>query len=734
MLNSKKVKFYILLSFLFQISLNEMYVYDVSTFLNAIKQIEISEEDSKNIIYNLQLILERYVYLDILKKPPQPQGNKDYYNTLDLSNTLSQINTEKRPLYEFYRDVKIVINFCQDLHLNINLKKELLSGLSLENTLFVSPYILSIEGGEVYAIPFNAEYFSQTAEDEELIKAINDNYGTPIDSINGLDPIEYIQHFNGDFMMLKSPQAQFILNQRSIPMTQVMVFPFEIYDLTDIKIKFRNQNSEVSFYYKVVYDSNSESFLSKYFILPEKNENNFNNIKMYKQKDFLYKTKKYSNRKLNEIKWDKEYADGQLKCRVDEENKLNIIYQSSFTLPEDEAIDVLTECFESFYKNDYKIVVIEQFNVGGKVLIADVFKELLILNQPSIDYASYRYNDDVRNNVAINNPMKDIETCNINSSYYIFDKPYVEDDYETSVYGEKIKHRRTQIFDISFAEQNNYTYYKNKKNLRKPHEIIIFTDGFSYSATSIFIKGIQLNGGAIIVGYGGNPREDNFDSSQGPSPVFSTEHAEDQLSKNIESYGLTLTYPIMEVFSKLDNEKDTEANYPLEYQINPIDERVQLFNSYDDTIYQEFIDKALEIFKKYENKCNSKNKNLLFITEKCKFDDSKMHGGYQCNDDGVWNTKSCIPSYCDTGYYFDRINKKCIKNACLKDNENENKNKKNKLFLILAIVSFGIFLIFLIAFIVCTVIGGFNNKYYLLIPITLFLMSCAAFTILYFII
>lgn len=728
MSNSIKLICCILLSFLFQISLNEVFIYDIKEYLNAIKQIKISEEDAKNLIDNLTKILERYVYLDILKNPPQPPGYNDYHNTIYLIDELSQINIENRNLYDFYRELKMYINYCQDLHLNINLKKEFYSGLSLENSLFVSPYILSVENGEVYANTINEEYFRQTEEDQELIKIINENYGIPIDSINGKDPIKYIQNFNGYFMKLKSPQAQFVLNQRSIGLSQVMAFPFDIDDLTDINIQFRNKNSEISFYYKVVLDSNSENFLSKYFILPEKNKKNFNDLKMYIPKDFLFRTRKRANRKLDEIKWDREYAEGQLKCRVDKINKVNVIYQSSFTLPENETIDVLTKCFESFYKNDYKIVVIEQFNMGGKVLIADVFKEFLILNQPSIDYMSYRYNNEVRDNIAIINPMKDVKSCNINSSYYIFDKNYVEDDYGINKYGYKIKHKRTQIFDSSFAESNDFIKYKKKKNIRKPNEIIIFTDGFSYSATSIFIKGIQLNGGAIIVGYGGNPNENDFDSSQSPTPVSSTENAEDQLSKNIESYGFTLTYPIMEMFSKLDNDKDTETNYPLEYQINPIDERFQIYNSYYDGLYQEFIDKALETFKKYETKCNPKNKNLLLISDSCKFKDKKMHGGYQCDTDGTWNKKTCVASYCDNGYYFDRVNKQCIKNACVTI-----KDEKNKLFLILAIVSFGIFLAFLIAFIVCAVIGGFDSKYYLFIPITIFLISFGVFIILYFV-
>ena len=37
---------------------------------------------------------------------------------------------------------------------------------------------------------------------------------------------------------------------------------------------------------------------------------------MYKPKDFSFKTNKNNNKKLDEIKWDKDYAEGKLKCRV----------------------------------------------------------------------------------------------------------------------------------------------------------------------------------------------------------------------------------------------------------------------------------------------------------------------------------------------------------------------------------------------------------------------------------
>lgn len=720
---------YILLSLLFQISLNQQInIYEISELFDKLEKVMIHENEIKDLISNLTQILERYVYIDISKYPPQPDGKDNYHNAVDLIKELNETNTDERPLYDFYRELKLIISKCQDLHLSINLKKEFEAGLSFLNTVVVAPYLFEIEGGKVYSIAVNENVFSQTQKDMDMINSLKSIEGTPIESINGETPLEYIRNFNAGHRRLKSPQSQFVLNQRIISMIELINFPFEKSHLTNIKIKY-DGGLELNTYYKAINVNDAtktESFLSQYFILPKKHEPF--NLNMPLPRNFLFKAKRQVNRRLDEIKWDREIEDGQLKCRVDEQNKVNVIYQSSFYPSDIEGgAKFFEKCFESFYKNDYKIIVIEQFNGGGYVVLADLFKELLNLHQPSIDYMSFRYNNDVKNYIAKALSYKEVETCKMKRGDKIFNSDYVEDYYGINELGDKIKHRRTKIFDFSLLPENDYIKFKKNQNIRKPHEIIIFTDGFSYSATSIFIKSIQLDGGAIIVGYSGDPNENEFDSSQSPTPVFSTEGAQDKLSKNIEKLGFTLGYPMMELFNRLDIENDTDINYPLEYQINPIDERAQIFNSYDDSIYQEFIDEGLKIFEKYETECNPNNKHLLFLSEKCTFNDTRMHGGFQCDDKGKWS-EICVPSYCDSGYYFDRINQKCIENLCI-----TNGDDKNKTYLVLFIIFGCLFGLFLIIYVIVTIIGGFERKNYLFIPIALFLILFATFLLLYLI-
>ena len=115
----------------------------------------------------------------------------------------------------------------------------------------------------------------------------------------------------------------------------------------------------------------------------------------------------------------------------------------------------------------------------------------------------------------------------------------------------------------------------------------------------------------------------------------------------------------------------------MEFETTPIDERVNLYNKYDDSRYQEFIDEAKSIFNKYDNgNCNPKNKNILLQSDECKFsNDPYALGGYECGDDGKW-TKNCVPFYCEIGYYFDIEQKKCISAPCYAIYEEEMKKKE----------------------------------------------------------
>ena len=290
-------------------------------------------------------------------------------------------------------------------------------------------------------------------------------------------------------------------------------------------------------------------------------------------------------------------------------NLVNVIFQNTFMISDiNKGYEFLDKCFESFDNNNYPIIVIENFNGGGYADLASYFKHYLNLYKKFHIYEGFRYNEDVKNNVAKYYRIKNAKTCKYIYGNNLFKYEAIIDKYGKDENGNDIEHKRTEICDASMINELKFYDFRAKaKNIRKPHEIIIFTDGFSYSATSTFIKGIQNDGGAIVVGYRGNPNIEYFDSSQSASAVYSTDDqtaVSDSLSKEIKDLGFLLSYTVMELFSSLDYNNEV-------YQIYLVDERVPIYSAYDYIIYDKFIDEAKIIFEKYKKNCNPKNKNLL---------------------------------------------------------------------------------------------------------------------------
>ena len=121
------------------------------------------------------------------------------------------------------------------------------------------------------------------------------------------------------------------------------------------------------------------------------------------------------------------------------------------------------------------------------------------------------------------------------------------------------------------------------KNPRKPTEILVYTDGFSYSATSFLLKYLQYYGGGITAGYFSNPNLENipYDSSLSPSSIFSSDLL---LYLNVNGYktlynkyNYAFVVPGTQSFYTPDN-----LTRPLEYEVTPVDEKV---NVYFDKVY-----------------------------------------------------------------------------------------------------------------------------------------------------
>ena len=392
----------------------------------------------------------------------------------------------------------------------------------------------------------------------------------------------------------------------------------------------------------------SEEFREYY--LAQLNKSFKNNIPFPKFEEIekRFKIKKGLINKLKDDKdmWDLQSEDETIKCRVDNENQVNVFYQSSFG-PEDfnNYEDIMYKCFSKFYSNDFKIIVIEDRNGGGYTELCIPFTQYL---RPKISKPSITALKSTQLNLK--NFFRTDENLNPKTCF-----PYTEEDNildgPEDIYNDGIDeviHKRTKdielfnIFEKKILEKKRVEYLKTGKT-KKPTDILVFTDGYSFSCTSIFIKGLQVYGHGIIVGYNTRPGLDksDFDASQSNSAVETFDISENV--QNLRKLGFNSHITFAEEFEP--NDKETPKT-PMEFLIYPVDEISTIYKAYNDNRYQRFMDEAKRIFTKYEKECNPANNFLYKETEECdsKINIPKAHGGYICGEDGKWDTNQCIAS------------------------------------------------------------------------------------------
>ena len=515
--------------------------------------------------------------------------------------------------------------------------------------------------------------------DDETKKLLESHLNIPLTHVNNKTIFQYVQDFGNEYFAHHSKHATFSINMLFSYQVPISHIPLNKEELSGLTFIFEDGTNITLDYY--LYDMNFDEELAndpdfEEFFEIETNKN----LNIFLILEAVSKYKKMKNNEENEnsnlIQWDYSTEDEGIKCYIDKKNKVNVIVQKTFDYENhEELIDFYNICTEKFYNNSYPIIVIESLNNGGYAYAAHYAMQFLQVKLLPKIFTSVKYND------FIINYMKNLSQYDSDFADIVFSEtcePFNWDNAKeiTDDYGINVIHKRTETFGL-FSSNVLKEYKKRREkyyefnHLKKPTELLIFTDGYSFSATSFFIKGLQEIGGGITVGYYGNPEDPDakFDASQSTSgEVY---YDETELNENLEEVGF-INYGITSLES-FNYSYQGDNPIPREYLIYPVDERVDIFEKYDDTKYQKFIDKAKEIFKKYnqDKKCNPDNKFLLFEPDdnKCyKIEgDEKAHGGYPCKSDGTWDENNCIPFYCDIGYYYDTYQKKCLKDLCTEE-------------------------------------------------------------------
>ena len=705
----KIIQRFILILYFLSFSMQEDHFYEINDDLYTYLDLQgyENEEEYIYILKNLSIIFENsYAFNDISKNPPQPDFNEDYHKRVNITNILNNINITDINAYEFYRRIAIALSDLRDAHIQI-----LFNEFEFKDFFLVSPF-------EFYIGEYNNQPKIFIDCDEAIVSEYSDPFinsmcegylSFPVKSINGKDPFDYITDFGGHFVSTKNIHGTFSFKMRfhnTISLTDFL-YDFQDEEMKKINIVLEDNGTEIETIeteYRLftdidIYDEsqflralkNGRGFYTRDFF--KKNKNKKTNNKNWsigeeiKRKNKLKKRNKNKNKNnkiFNENKsklrnlptfWD---VDTEIfKCREDNENYLNLYYITSFE-PEDrqEFIDSIEECVRIFDENTYPIVVINELNNGGYVSLSQLFMGILSPLMPINLFKgririteSLQESEELINFISSN--LTDINTCQNMTFEQLIEGQVTPDYSETNL---------SEVFYI-----NNASIYRkienlrlNMKNKRKPTEILVLTDGYSFSAAGLYIKYLQKMGGAIVAGYYGNPfNRDVFDSSQSPSPVFTSKIL--NIFNPVENgylfnnYSIELQVPGMQTFYELD-----DKNIPLEYDVTPVDYRIDIYedlnynyNDYEDhekeaKIYEAFVNASIDIFSKFnETSCDSNKKNIIKFSEECDiyFINSKTHGGYICGDDNTWSSE-CIEAFCDEGYIFDKNKKECIKDIC----------------------------------------------------------------------
>ena len=697
--------------------LSDKYKIKLTKFENlALDKInvDINEEKCKKAInITKEYIKDAYIFTDIKKNSPDP----DYFGKADLISDLDKIEINNRKYYEFFRDIRKIISKNKDAHFIIAGKKSP-NGFNLDKMVMCLPFKLYIKDDndpKIFIEKFECyKYFNNNVQE-----FIDNHLNSSIKSINGKDPFDYIQNFTNFFSLHHSSHATFTMNMLFFHQVPICHLPLTKEELSNIEFEF-DDHSKLSldyYLYDLDYDielANDEKF-EEYFM-----ENLYINLNPFLILEIVSRYKNLQDENLfQNINWKYKTPNNKIRCVVDINKTVNVLVATSldyddFSVP----MKVMDNCSDAFYNNDYPIVAIMSLNNGGRGklgfhLLNSIQPKIvpkLFLSTKKTKLLLEMFNPE---NIQEDEDVKDIGDSENCKPLNVKDMKEIEDDY-----GEGIIHKRTQTFTLiskkqskEYKKRRQYLFENNR--LKRPTDIIVFTDSYSFSATSFFIKGLQEIGGAIIVGYYGNPKvPGKFDASQSTSGdgYFDNTDIENIFNEvGFQSIGIT----VIESFNYTCQNKNP---IPREFLVKPVDERVNISELYDDSKYDKFIEKAKEIFIKYnkENKCNKDNPYLLFEPndKECyKIEnDSYAHGGYECNKDtGEWSNL-CKPFYCDIGYYFDVVRGKCIKDLCTEEAE-ENTDDEFPLWAIIVIIIGSVIIIgLIIGFIIFKCLKSKKNR------------------------
>ena len=357
----------------------------------------ITEQYAEDVITNLASIIQNnYIYKDIAKNPPEPDGTINYtHPPIDIVESINNINTKDRKFYEFFQEIKEIIAAPRDQHFNI-IGLTTPNGISFDYMSACLPFSFYVEKDKNETAKIYIKYYQDCAMhfEEKIKKKVEEkaNNNIPLVKINGQDPFDYIQNWGKKYRALKNPHAHFTFSKKTINAFYLRAFPYS-YD--DLKMEFIFDDEEILKLDYYIYIPNfremnrllgSNILSEKEFDQFYKNEikKNINNVDIPNIFEMIKKYKKSKGIIIEEenskIEWDIETPEEKgIKCRVDHKNQINVILQQSFLSELQPAENIIEQCSRLFHENNYSVVIIENQNGGGNIVLSNYLSQLMFL-------------------------------------------------------------------------------------------------------------------------------------------------------------------------------------------------------------------------------------------------------------------------------------------------------------------------------------------------------------------
>ena len=199
--------------------------------------------------------------------------------------------------------------------------------------------------------------------DNSVKTFIDKHINIPVKNINNIDPFDYIQNWS-KFKQTKNMHAQFTKRIDEISNFGLNIHPLNYTDLSLNEFEFDDDQIIRVGYYIEKPKIQGDLKFDNYILNLMKNEEDTNDIlsldKIYNDYLIFSGKKKQSqiNSKisnLNSINWNSDLSynegDKKIKCNVDQDKKVNVIYQNSFGFKKDLSgvIGKMLKCAKLFF-------------------------------------------------------------------------------------------------------------------------------------------------------------------------------------------------------------------------------------------------------------------------------------------------------------------------------------------------------------------------------------------------